>query len=233
MVGSRRRRNGAGTNPGSGSPALAGASPPFAGVLAALAICSHLYPRRLQPLILFMALFCFILLSPGKSRRGAALSHGRALIFSASSAERCCRVLLLGCRDRGGPCCCLASPPWGLAVPCAHHQRPKLQTRWRSWGETRGAGVEPAPFGNQVCATKPRAGGHLTSLLAMEGAQVIERDKCGSGLEFASGLRSFELVLGCDFNFRGVQTQTARPRCHRGVPRVSHQARSSLRFFSL
>lgn len=149
MVGSRRRRNGAGTNPGSGSPALAGASPPFASVLAALAICSRLYPGRLQPLILFMALSCFILLSPGKSRRGAALSHGRALIFSASSAERCCRVLLVG--TGGGPCCCLASPPWGLAVPCAHHQHPKLQTRWRSFWEMRGAGAE---FGNQVCATK-------------------------------------------------------------------------------
>lgn len=78
-----------------------------------------------------------------------------------------------------------------------------------------------------------RAGGHLTSLFSVEGALVIERDKRGSGLEFASALRSFESVLGCDFNFRGVRTQTARPSCHRGVPRVSQQARSSLQFLSL
>lgn len=140
MVESRRRWSGAGTNPDTGSPALAGALPPFAGVLAAPAICSRLYPRRLQSLILFTALFCFILMSPGKSRRGAALSHGRALIFLASSVGRCwcaalppCAAGAVGTRGvravlwQSG-----ASPPWGLAVPCADEQRPKLQKRWRS-----------------------------------------------------------------------------------------------------
>lgn len=40
-----------------------------------------LYPPLLQSLILFVALFLFILMSPNKSRRVIALGRDRALIF--------------------------------------------------------------------------------------------------------------------------------------------------------
>lgn len=56
-----------------------------------------LYPHRLQSLILFMALYCFILTSPSKSRRVIALSQGCTLISLCICDAKCYRGAGLAC----------------------------------------------------------------------------------------------------------------------------------------